>query len=179
MRHQTTIPKGGSPPRKSNKLTPATRTYLRNSFKNFDGHPYDRKFFFAQLAQRTAVPQPSITKFYYNDRRRNPHFYDDIRRQKTKHHRVTSAEEEDENRPVSNVTEQPIRMENMKEEELAAVNLLLSIRYLLQTQSSNNPPTPVERCQPNIFHRPEGAISHHFHQHRPMLQKPSTDSIAF
>lgn len=143
-------------PRKSNKLTPQTRAFLRASFKAFDGHPYDRKFFFAALAKRTDVPQPSITKFYYNDRRRNPHFYDDIRRQKSKHRPpVDEEEEEDENRPVSNVSEvQPPplpRVDGMKEEEMAAVNLLLSIRYLLQSQNHND-----GRCPPpQFFHRPE------------------------
>jgi len=56
-------------------ITPSDRAFLRSEFVKFSGHPYCRRHHFAYLAGITKIPVVSITKFYYNDRRRNPTFY--------------------------------------------------------------------------------------------------------
>jgi len=56
--------------RKVSKLSDELKIYFRTCFQSWEGHPYDRKFFFEALAKRTNVPRPVITKYYYNDRRR-------------------------------------------------------------------------------------------------------------
>lgn len=56
--------------RKISTLSNELKVYLRTCFQSWEGHPYDRKFFFEALAKRTGVPRPVITKFFYNDRRR-------------------------------------------------------------------------------------------------------------
>lgn len=57
------------------KISVAVRYYLRTEFIKYDGHKYNRKHHFVHLAQMTNLPPESITKFYYNDRRRNPQWY--------------------------------------------------------------------------------------------------------
>lgn len=55
--------RNGVPLKRQNvKLSAEMKTYLRQAFKTWHGHPYDRKYFFASLSKRTNVPQATITK---------------------------------------------------------------------------------------------------------------------
>jgi hypothetical protein len=58
------------PTRKPSKLSDELKVYLRTCFQSWNGHPYDRKIFHEALAKRTKVPRAVVTKYYYNDRRR-------------------------------------------------------------------------------------------------------------
>ncbi len=65
--------------RQTTILSKDVKQFLRYSFLTWRGRTSERKFFFHSLSRKTMVPQKTITKFYYNDRRRNPELYEDLR----------------------------------------------------------------------------------------------------